>query len=259
MHAVDSEALEGAGAELLAQALVGGIVCEQPVLKLERKIWLGENLGQLRFEAALNKHFLGCHGGHDLVGVLRVAFGGKKLAGAYVEKGDAYQAALAEMHGGQKVVAVAAQHSVAESHSGRDKFCNATFYKLFGELGIFELFADGNTFAGAHQFWQIAVERMVRKAGELDILRGTVCPACQCYAQDFRCYYGIVAECFVEVAHTEQKNGIRMFLFHLDVLLHQRCFHYFIGHERYVICRISSSRGQGWPERCTVGLQRLPW
>ena len=45
MHAVDSEALEGAGAELLAQALVGGIVCEQPVLKLERKIWLGDRVG----------------------------------------------------------------------------------------------------------------------------------------------------------------------------------------------------------------------
>ena len=85
----------------------------------------------------------------------------------------------------------------------------------------------------------------MRKAGELDILRGTVCPACASVMP--RISDATTASSLnvsVEVAHTEQKNGIRMFLFHLDVLLHQRCFHYFIGHERYVICRISFLAGR---------------
>ena len=42
VHAVETEAFERCRAELLAQALVGGIECEKPVFKFEAHILLRE-------------------------------------------------------------------------------------------------------------------------------------------------------------------------------------------------------------------------
>ena len=79
--------------------------------------------------------------------------------------------------------------------------------------------------AGAHQFGQISVERMVREPCQFHMLCRPVGAASECDAENFRCRYCIVRECFVEVAHAKKEYCIGMFLFHLDILFHQRSFY----------------------------------
>lgn len=130
------------------------------------------------------------------------------------------------MHGGEKIVFFSRQHIIAHGHAGGDKLYDATFYKFFSELRVFELFADSHTLAGAYELRQIAVERVMRKAGEFDELSRAVGATCERYAEDFRCLDCIFGEGFIKVADTEKEHCVGMLCLHLGVLLHQRCFNF---------------------------------
>ena len=69
------------------------------------------------------------------------------------------------------------------------------------------------------------------KAGKLHILRRAVGTAGERNAQYLGSLDGVVGECFIEIAHAEQQDGVGMLRFHLDVLLHQRRLNYFLGHQ----------------------------
>ncbi len=71
---------------------------------------------------------------------------------------------------------------------------------------------------------------MVGESGEFDVLGRTVGTAGESDTQYFGCRYGVVGECFVEVAYTEKEYRVGMFCFHLGVLLHQRCLDNFFCH-----------------------------
>ncbi len=157
------------------------------------------------------------------------AFAYEKFAGGDVEKRKS-DCCFAEMHGCKKIVFAMIEHIVAKGHAGGDELGDAALYKFFCEFGVFELLADGDTLSGADKFRQIGVESMVRKTGKLDILRRTVGAAGEGYAQYFGCGDGVVGKSFVEVADTEQQYCVGMLCFHLDILLHQRCFNNFFGH-----------------------------
>ena len=69
------------------------------------------------------------------------------------------------------------------------------------------------------------------KSGELHRLGGAVGAARKGDPKDFGGCYGIVGEGLVEIAHTKQQHGVGMLLLHLEVLLHQRGFNYFLSHK----------------------------
>ena len=126
------------------------------------------------------------------------------------------------------------QYIVVNRHTGSHQLGNAPLHQLLGQLGVFQLFTDSHPFAGPYQFGQIGVERMVREAGQLDILCGAVCPAGKCNTQNFRCNDGIVRKSFIEIAHSEKQYGIGVLGLHLDVLFHQRGFNNFLGHDIFL-------------------------
>ena len=140
------------------------------------------------------------------------------------------------MDGGEKVVFAARKDVVVHGDARRDKLCDSAFDEFLGELGILELLTDGYALAGAYKFGKVCVEGMMRKAGELYVLCVAVGAACEGDAQDFGSLDGVVRECFVEVAHAEQQDGIGMFLFHLDILLHQRRLDNFLCHSLFSFC-----------------------
>ena len=100
---------------------------------------------------------------------------------------------------------------VADGDAGGDEFGDAALDEFLCQLGVFELFADGDAFAGADEFWQIGVERVMGEAGELDVLRHAVGAPCQGDAENLRGGDGVVRECLVEVSDPEEQYGVGMF------------------------------------------------
>lgn len=134
------------------------------------------------------------------------------------------------MQSRQEVVFTVVKDIVIDRDTRRYKLRNAALDQLFGQLGVFKLLADSHTLAGSDQFRQVRIKGMVRKSREFYMLRHTVGTACQRDAEYLRSRDGIIGKSLVEIPYSEKQHSIGMFLFHLDVLLHQRCLNYLLGH-----------------------------
>ena len=51
----------------------------------------------------------------------------------------------------QEIVLLVVQHIIAHGHTRCNQLGNATLNKLFSEFGVFQLVADGHTFASTNQ------------------------------------------------------------------------------------------------------------
>ena len=117
---------------------------------------------------------------------------------------------------------LALEDIVRGDHAGGNDLGDATLDQLIGQLRVFELIADSHPLASPHQLRQVSVERMVGKAGQLDMLRGSVGTLGERDAEDLRRLDGIVGKGLVEVAHTKEQDSIGMLLLELQVLPHHR-------------------------------------
>ena len=68
---------------------------------------------------------------------------------------------------------------------------------------------------------------MVRETGHLHMLCHAIGPFGLHDPQDLRTYHGILAIHLIEIAYTEKQDRIRVFCLDVEILLHQRGFHYF--------------------------------
>ncbi len=134
------------------------------------------------------------------------------------------------MHGSHEIVLAVVEYVVVYRHAGGDKLSDAALHELLGELRILELLADSHALSGAHEFGEVGVERMVGESGKLNVGCVAVGTLGESDSKYFRCRDGIFGECLVEVANTEKQHGVGMFLFHLGILLHERCLNYFLRH-----------------------------
>ena len=80
--------------------------------------------------------------------------------------------------------------------------------------------ADSHTLAGAHQFGQIGVESVVWEPRHFSAATCAVAASGERNAQNFACYDGIFAVCFVEVAHAIKQHRIGVLRLHLVEVLH---------------------------------------
>ena len=156
------------------------------------------------------------------------------------------------MHAGQEVVFLVVEYVVVDGDAGGYQFGDAALDEFLGQFRVFELFADGDPFAGAYQFGQIGVEGVVGETGQLDILGGSVGASGEGDAQYFRCRDGVVGKGFVKVSYPEQQYGIGVNGFHLDVLLHERGFDHLFCHG--ISCfdektKVVKSSGNGKPAK----------
>ena len=135
------------------------------------------------------------------------------------------------MHGGKEIVFAVVEDVVVNRHSRRNQLGYTAFHEFLGQFGVFELFANSHSLSGAHKFGQVGVEGVVREPGKLHVLCRSVGTARQGYSQYLGSGNGIVRKCLIKVAHAEQQYRIGMFLFHLEVLLHQRCFYNLFSHK----------------------------
>ena len=108
------------------------------------------------------------------------------------------------MNGSKEVVLLIGKYIVAHGHTRGDKFRNTPFHQFLRELGVFQLVADGHSFTGTDQLWQIGVKRMMREACHLVTLHtGTVITLSKGDTQYLGSYDGIIAIGLIKVATTE--------------------------------------------------------
>ena len=117
---------------------------------------------------------------------------------------------------------LALEDIVRGDHAGGYDLGDAPLDQLIGQLRIFELIADSHPLARPHQLRQVSVERMVGKARQLDMLRGSVGTLGERDAEDLGRLDSIVGKGLVEVAHTKEQDSIGMLLLELHVLPHHR-------------------------------------
>ncbi len=228
-HTVYAKTLERSRRELLAQPLVGCGRCEKPVLKLEHRALVGKLHSRSGLAASLHKKLLWCHRRQSLVDIVGCTLGRKELARGDIEQSQTRES-LPEMDGRKEIVLAPRKHCVAKRYSRGHKFRDTTFYKLLGKLRVLELLADCNALTGTHKLGQISIEGMVRKAGQLHILRHSVGSPRKSDTEYLRSLDSVVAESLVEIAHTEEQYCVGMLGLHLGVLLHQRSLHNLLGH-----------------------------
>ncbi len=89
------------------------------------------------------------------------------------------------MDAGKEIIFLLLQDPVVIGDPRGDKFRNTSFYYFFGQLGIFELVADGHALPGPDQFREVGIESMMGETRQVHIGSGPVGPFGQDYSKDF--------------------------------------------------------------------------
>ena len=220
---LEAEALEALHAEVGGELAAVVLHSKAPVLNLEDKATVADDLVKEATARALNEYLLGLVGAEELLEVLGCAFGDDKFARRDVQQGDAPHGTIAgEPYGSQIVVLLASQDIVAEHDPRGDELRDATLDELLRQLGILELVADSHTTPRANELRQVGIEGMVGEAGQLYVHRRAVGTLGERDTEDLGGSYGVVAEGLVEVTDTEEQDSIGVLSLELHVLLHHR-------------------------------------
>ena len=209
--------------------LACGLLGEGPVVELEGDIACAERAFEHALLAALVEDFLRCEGGHELVDVVGGAFGDEELAGADVEEGHA-AGLSAEVYGAEEVVLAMVEHRVGHGDAGGDELGDTALDECLRHLRVFELVADGHTFACPDELRQVGVEGVIGEAGHGGALGGpglAVVPPCQGDAENLGSNDGIVGIRLVEIAATEQQQRLGVLRLEVVELFHHRCERFF--------------------------------
>ena len=124
------------------------------------------------------------------------------------------------MNGCEEVIFFMIKNIIVDGNTRRNQFRHPAFHQFLGQLRIFQLVADGNTFTGSHQFRQIRIEGMMRETGHFDKLSRPVGFLRLNDPENFSTNHSILTIHFVKVSYTEQKDSIRVFRFNIEILLH---------------------------------------
>ena len=219
--AIHGEALEGGGAHLAAEFLGGCVLHESPFVE-GADVEIGVALLDAAVDFALDDELLGTEGVEEGADVVDAALGHLEGAGGGVQEcGAAFGPGEAEA--GEPVVLLAFEHRFAEGYAGGEDFRDPPLHKLgLGELGVFELVADGYLIAGADELGKVGVYGVVREPGHLGIALFAVGAAREHDSQDFADGHGIIGIALVEVAHPIEQHGLRMLGLYGEVLFEQR-------------------------------------
>ena len=86
----------------------------------------------------------------------------------YIEGMPAYEQHI-KTYGSQKDIVFVVDGVFVIGNTGGNKFDNPSFYQFLSLLRVFQLFTDGNSLSGSHQFGQIRVDGMMGEAGKFHV------------------------------------------------------------------------------------------
>ena len=172
------------------------------------------------FAIAVEEHLLWREVAKQFLYVVSCSFTSKELTRRDIKEGHT-KTRLAKVDSRKEVVLLVVKHIVAHGHTWSYQFCYATLNKFFGEFGVFQLVADGHTFASTNQLGQIGIKSVMWKSSHLVALATcTVVTMGKRNTKNLRGSYSIFAICFIEVATSEQHDCIRMFRLKIKELFH---------------------------------------
>ena len=91
---------------------------------------------------------------YQFVNIILVSLRTEELSGRKVEKRHTDRR-LSDMYAGKKIVFARPQGIVVQIDAWSDKLSYPPFHELFGEFGVFELFAYRHTLARPYEFREI--------------------------------------------------------------------------------------------------------
>ena len=178
------------------------------------------------------QHFFRSEVGKQFVDIIAVSLSGEELTGGDIEEGDADDM-FVEMQAGHPVVLFLREGGVRIADTRCDEFGNTPLDQFLRQFGIFELVANGDTQSCPHEFGQVGIEGVERKARHLQSLHSTTAAVrtmCQRDIQDLRRLHGILCVSLIEVAATEEQHRVRILRFDVAKLLHHRSYFIFFRH-----------------------------
>ena len=145
-----------------------------------------------------------------------------QLTGCEIETGDP-RIRAARVHGDQIVVAIAVQPILGQHGAGRNGLDDRPPHDALRQLWIFDLLADRDAVALRNQTAQVVRSCLDRYAGKRDFRRAAVVARRERQTELARRELGVVFEHFIEVAHPEKQDGLRVPGLDVAVLLHDGC------------------------------------
>src|SRR5574344_225202 len=218
-----AETFQISHAEMLQQFLMRRLFGEHPVVEFENTKLITEILLEILFMRFIIEHLLGREIAKQFLHIIISALSGEEFAGRDIEERHA-AGTFTKMYGSQEVVLLIVEHIIAHRHTRRNQFGDTPFDERLGEFGVFQLVADGDTFAGPYQFRQISIKSMVRESRHFGrtFITSVIAP-CERNTQYLCRRNSIFAVCFIEIAATKQQQRVRMFRLQREKLLHHRC------------------------------------
>ena len=154
MHAVHTESLERCRAEMFYEAFGCRIRGVDPVFKFEDTAFVRDILFAELPCAMHAQQLLRSDIRYQFVNIILVSLRTEELSGRKVEKRHTDRR-LSDMYAGKKIVFARPQGIVVQIDAWSDKLSYPPFHELFGEFGVFELFAYRHTLARPYEFREI--------------------------------------------------------------------------------------------------------
>ena len=126
---------------------------------------------------------------------------------------------VARRHGRQEIALARIQQGIVGDGAGRDDPRHLAADQPFGQLGVFDLFADGRPHPGGDQLAQVAFQLVIGKAGHGDGVFALLA-AGQRQIEHAGGRLGVVVEHLVEVAHAKQQQRVGTRPLRFLILLH---------------------------------------
>ena len=147
---------------------------------------------------------------------------------------------VARRHGRQKVARPRIEQGIVGDGAGRNDARHLAAHQPLGQLGVFDLFANGRPQSGGDQLAQVAVQLVIGKAGHG---RGVLAllAAGQREVEHAGGRLGIVVKHLVEVAHAKQQQRVGTRPLRFLVLLH----HGGDGHAAMLTTQGGRGKGEG--------------
>jgi len=229
---IEAKAGEFGDAKLLPENAFGIVALESPILEAgldpactfeEGSLRGFEELlraGEKRFARVEQLEFVA----ESFVGSGAGKFGGLEFAGGKIDESEAdRRTGRVPRNGGQEIVFADIEHPDVRCRAGRDDANYFPANEFFAWAGLLHLIADSDFETGADQPRDVGFGGVIRHAAHGNGLAFFAIAGSQGDLQFPRGDHGIFIEEFVEIAETEEQQGVRVARLDGVILLHQRC------------------------------------
>ena len=217
---VDAERGQVVHAEELQQLAAAGVGIEQPRCAAAQAARFQHRLGPTLFVGDQGFRRLQA-GEFGFQRVVVVDFVRPQAAAGEIRPGQSVAVLETADRQQQRVAAFVEQGFVGDRARGDDTHYLA-FDQTLGQCRVADLFADRHRLAQRHQPRQVALVGVVGHAGHRDRLAGGTAALGQGDVEQARGLARVVVEQFVEIAHPEEQQDVRVLRLGGEELAHQR-------------------------------------